>query len=733
VGKTQIAIELAYRTQAQHSPCSVFWVPTTNVENIERAFRQIGQQLQISGLEDTQADIKKLVQQRLSEESAGEWMLIFDNADDTDMWLRNADKTRPCLKDYLPNSKLGCILFTTRSRKTAFELAGHSLVEVPEMDKPVAARLLQLSLPNREVAENDPAMLQVLRRLTCLPLAIMQAAAYMDKNDASFSEYLALLQETKEEDVIEVLSEDFEDDGRYREMKNPVATTWLISFQQIEQDDDRAAEYLSFMSCIDPKDIPQSLLPPARSRKEMIDAVGTLCAYSFVTKRTDEALNIHRLVHLATRNWLRAAGRLTEWTARATARLGEVFPNNNHENQRIWRLYLPHAQYLLASSLLPSDDEDRIALLEQVAFCLFMDGRYRETEKTIKPVIEYQERKFGETHPRTIESTILLANAYSEQGKWEEAKELQLEVLQIRKKELGEKHRDTLIIMHYLAATYWRQGAYSKAEQLQVEVLETRKEVLKEKDPAILESMHNLALTYKKQGRYEEAEQLQLQTLEIRKKELGTKHPSTLTSMNNLASTYNDRGRYGEAEQLQLQTLEIRKKELGEKHPDTLESINNLALMYNNQGRHKEAEQLQLQTLEICKKELGEKHPSTLTIMGNLASMYRNQGRYKEAEQLQLQTLEIYKKELGEKHPNTLIIMNNLAVSWMGRGLRDDAIVLMKECSELRQQVLGDQHPHTLNSLRWLEYWQEEESSETQRLEDLQTEEASTTQNTDVS
>ena len=53
-----------------------------------------------------------------------------------------------------------------------------------------------------------------------------------------------------EEEIIEVLSKDFEDQGRYRDMKNPIATTWLISFDQILRQDQLAAEYLSFMSCL---------------------------------------------------------------------------------------------------------------------------------------------------------------------------------------------------------------------------------------------------------------------------------------------------------------------------------------------------------------------------------------------------------------------------------------------------------------------------------------------------
>ncbi|KAM3538282.1 hypothetical protein ARSEF1564_008805 [Beauveria bassiana] len=117
--------------------------------------------------------------------------------------------------------------------------------------------------------------------------------------------YLDLLNE-QEEDVVKLLSEEFGDEGSYGTVKDPVATTWLISFTQIRRSDPVAVEYLSLMSCFNPKDIPRSLLPPGKSRKEEADALGTLTAYAFVSRQPATAfLDIHRLVHLTMRNWLK--------------------------------------------------------------------------------------------------------------------------------------------------------------------------------------------------------------------------------------------------------------------------------------------------------------------------------------------------------------------------------------------------------------------------------------------
>lgn len=145
-------------------------------------------------------------------------------------------------------------------------------------------------------------MKELLTQLMYPPLATIQVAAYISENGIPLPDYLSPL-EDRGEKVIDLLSEDFEDDGRYRNVKNPAATTWLISLDQIRHYDPLAAEFSSFIACVDPKDVPQSLLPPGPSWEEETNAIRTLDAYSFISRQSaDVALNIHRLVHLATQS-----------------------------------------------------------------------------------------------------------------------------------------------------------------------------------------------------------------------------------------------------------------------------------------------------------------------------------------------------------------------------------------------------------------------------------------------
>lgn len=61
----------------------------------------------------------------------GQWLLIFNNADDVDRLIDKGKGKidRHDLKDYLLSSSHGCITLTTRSRKIAVRLTYLSVIE----------------------------------------------------------------------------------------------------------------------------------------------------------------------------------------------------------------------------------------------------------------------------------------------------------------------------------------------------------------------------------------------------------------------------------------------------------------------------------------------------------------------------------------------------------------------------------------------------------------------------
>ncbi|KAL3429649.1 purine and uridine phosphorylase [Aspergillus tetrazonus] len=616
VGKTQIALELAYRTRERDPEISIFWIPCTSYASVEQACMNIAQLVGMQGLKPGEA--KDRVKSYLSQGGPGRWLLIFDNADDMDMWV-GVSAAAAGLADFIPQSDQGRILFTTRNRKLAVNLASSSVIEVLEPDIQTGLKILEKALIRKDLVDDRDVALALLEQLMFLPLAIIQAAAYINSNDIGVSNYITLLQE-QEPDVIDLLSEDFGDDARYQEIQNPVATTWLISFQKIQESNPLATEYLSFMACLNPREIPQSLIPPAKSRKDKLEAVGLLKGFAFVSEQVqDHALSLHRLVRLSARNWLRQHRQFHQQIQKTADHLDRVFPDNDHAYRKLWRDYLPHAISLLDEKEFKEGLVKYAYLVQKVGRCLSAEGRYKEAAAIIERLISKQragEEEKDEDDDNDANTSILislsdLAITYRRQGRWKEAEELNVQVLESSKQLLGSEHPATLTSMVNLACTYMDQGQWKEAEELGVQVLELRKQVLGPEHPATLESMDNLALTWQQLGRRKETEELHLQVFELRKQLLDPQHPDTLQSMVILALTYGERGRWKEAEELGVQVLELRKQVLGPEHPQTLQSMNNLAHTWHSERKVHDALALMERCVELRIRVLGSSHPDS--------------------------------------------------------------------------------------------------------------------------
>lgn len=368
IGKTQVALRFAYMVKEIWPDYSIFWLPALSWGSFEQAYANIAKKLGIypasKSEEDvketvkkldirlaaeSKGDVKEVVKKHLSRNRAGKWLLVVDNADDMDIMI-GREKT-PGIVDYLPEKDEGVVLFTTRTLKVAGRLTGSNVLKIGTMDPDDAATFLSKSLICK--MDDESATKDLLDELMSLPLAIKQAAAYLNENGITVREYSRLLR-SKESNLVDLMSREFRDDGRYKDSANAVATTWMVSFNQIRARDRVAVDLLYFMSCIEWKAIPYSILPRAESDVRMKEAIGILCAYSFLTqregthdreyahspkyvvRREDETwYDLHRLVHLSIRIWLKQNARATRVTKRAIKHITRIFPTAHYEGQKV--------------------------------------------------------------------------------------------------------------------------------------------------------------------------------------------------------------------------------------------------------------------------------------------------------------------------------------------------------------------------------------------------------------
>ena len=729
VGKTQLALQLAYTVKERWSDCSILWVPAVSRESFEQAYREIASHWSIALAKE---DPKKSVRQYLESKSAGKWLLIVDNVDDEEV-LFGAPEGSTGVMNYLPRNENGLTLFTTRHRKMAVSLARKDIVEIEEMNEEEATTFLGESLIKKEMLQDRQVTAELLNELTRLPLAITQAVAYLNEIQIPLQEYLSLLKNT-EQDTISLLSREFCDATRYESSKNAVAATWLVSFNHIRRSDPDAADLLSFMSCIEHKAIPQSMLALVEPKERMVHAMGTLRAYAFVTSR-GTSHDMHRLVHLATKVWLGKHSATEEWNKKAVAHVATIFPSWDYSNRLIWREYFPHAVQILRNTK-TLDIEARYDLCSAVGICLQIDGRIGEAVVWLSECFSWRCGRFPENHPSRLESQYRLAMAYNPNGQVTKAVEFLEQVVIIRKKmlaadhpsrltsqyslaiaytanrqatkaieileqvviaekALAEDHPDRLRSQHELARAYRANSQVEKAIELLEQVVTIRK-ALAEDHPDRLTSQHELAIAYRRNGQVEKAIELLEQVVIMSKKVLAEDHPDRLTSQHELAIAYRRNSQVEKAIELLEQVVTIRKA-LAEDHPDRLTSQHELAIAYRRNSQVEKAIELLEQVVAIRKLALTEDHPDRLTSQHELAIAYGRNGQVEKAIEL-LEQVVIVQKALAEDNPDRLISEQELAIAYRKNGQVEKAIEILEQVVIVRKKVLAENHPDRLTS-----------------------------------
>jgi tetratricopeptide (TPR) repeat protein len=607
VGKTQVAFQVAYWAKEHRPDHSVFWVSAMSSAAFDQTYTEIASKLAIR-THDQQDNLRKAVKELLETEEVGPWLLIVDNADDMEI-LFGPEGNNDGIWQYLPRSENGRTLVTTRSGEVAMAF-GVDAVQLEAMDEDEAYILLETSLVWKTVLGDIDGVRQLLRELTFLPIAIVQAAAYLNRNRISVSQFLKLLNGS-EEDVANLMSEGFQDTTQPGGLQRAVATTFLTSFKQITLLDPWAAELLSFISCVEPKAIPRSMLPPFASESAMVNAIGTLRAYAFIARRgTTRIFDMHSLVYLATRRWVRQQKRAAQVEEGAVQHLAKIFPARDYSQQDRWRAYMPHALGILRRKD-TADMEQRYLLCIKAGRCLLADGRLKEASQCFSESYSWRKEHLPHRDPHTLLAQYELAQTYSRTGQVKIAISLMEEVVRIQKELLAEGHPSQLAAMHELAGAYEADGRLQEAVALFEEVVQVSGQmaVLAEMDIDHLASQHSLARAYLINGEVARAMALMQEVVRNQDRVLPQNHVDRLRSQHTLGRIYQANGQTQEAMSTLKEVVRIQTKILEKDHPFRLSSESCLALAFWDLGERTHAYALMNDVVHTYRQSFDENFP----------------------------------------------------------------------------------------------------------------------------
>ena len=692
IGKTQVAIEYVFRHKINYD--SVFWITAANQADFLQGFREIAlfTKCVTTNTNDPDAVAKSVLRWLERQRS---WLLVLDNVDEISV-------VQDCLPDVSTGE--GHLLITSRD-PNAIGLPAEGLeVELFEIETAADLLLLRANITQTEVPQSRAEAVEIVTELGCLALAIEQAAAFIRECLKDIFKFMKIYVTSRQK----ILSKRPKGNWDY---PREVATTWTLSFHEVERRNLNAARLLKLFAFLNPdgilvefleagrRGLPESLDNAIGDIFEFGRALSDLEQFSLIRRSINDGnvITTHRLIQAVIKDNM-MKNEKEEYMGMVVAMFATGFPEFEEGRRALCRRY--QRQVVGPLMLLEELRTDSMAdMALSMGHFLSNEGNYHNAGCFHRMAVEIYSELFGKEDIRTLRSMSDLSHSYSHLGQMQEAADLRKKVLKIQERILGAEHPDTLRSMNNLASSYSDLGRIQESVDLREKVLKMQERILGAEHPDTLRSMNNLAASYSDLGRIQESVDLREKVLKMQERILGAKHPDTLRSMNNLAASYSDLGRIQEAVDLDEKVLKMQERIHGAEHPDTLMSMNNLAASYSDLGRIQEAVDLREKVLKMLERILGAEHPDTLRSMNNLASSYSDLGRIQESVDLREKVLKMQERILGAEHPDTLRSMNNLASSYSDLGRIQEAVGLGEKVLKMQERILGAEHPDTLTSM----------------------------------
>ena len=604
VGKTSVAVEYAHR---QLDQLDVVWqLSAEEPAGLAAGFGELAARLggrDGLGPGDPVAVVHAALARR------DDWLLVFDNVPGPAV-----------IQGMLPPAGGGRVMITSQYPHWPFAQA----VEVSVLDRAVAAAFL-LARTGAASGEEQAAD-ELAGELGGLPLALEQAAAYMQASGRDIIEYLGLFRARR----AELLGR-----GEVAGYDKRVTTIWALAFSELGQADP-AAGLLRLAACCAAEDIPLDLLlrpvpglnierfgaevapllgPLLEDELVRDEAVATLRRYSLINAPHDGRVSVHRLVQAITLAQL--PYEVAEAWRRAAAAMIEAALPGDPQDPAAWPAYaalLPHAQAALP---LASDG------MFKVAQYLGIIGNYTAARDLLQQLLQARETELGTEHSGTLAARAELAYWTGEAGDAARARDQFAALLPIRERVLGTEHPRTLTARANLARWTGHAGDAAAARDQFAALLPVEERIFGPEHPETLIARASLARWTGYAGDVAAARDQFAALLPVYERVLGAEHPDTLTTRSNLASLTGEAGDAAAARDRFAALLPVYERVLGAEHPRTLSTRANLASFTGYAGDAPAARDQFAVLLPVYERTLGTEHPSTLNARANLAHWTR--------------------------------------------------------------------------------------------------------------
>ena len=659
VGKSQLAAEYAWQHHDRYD--AVLWVTAGSEDALTANLAALTRATALNLPEASERDVN------VQCAAALRWLrdhprclLIVDNVD--------TQTAVSAVNKILPPDLPGHLLLT--ARRVGWPSVGFTTREIEVLTEEMAVDFLLLRTGEQHAT---PDVAEEARRLAkelgYLPLALEQAAAYLQRHRLRLTDYLELLRRAP----ARPLAERTEGGTDY---PYSVMQTWSITEPQLSHP---ARVLLRLISLLAPQDIPRALITQSgealcsaltafdascavSNEATWEDALVELADYSLLTLSPD-ALHCHRLLQRVLeigltpeehRQWIELALRLVNDYV--------VFEPYDVLAFSQWEAIHPHAVRIAFAADKEGIVDPTSRLMNQLGQYLDYRAQYHAAEPLMRRALAIDEQSFGSDHPKVAIRLNNLATLLQATNRLTEAEPLMRRALAIDEQSFGAEHPTVAIRLNNLATLLKATNRLVETEPLMRRALAIDEQSFGTEHPEVATDLNNLAQLLQATNRLTEAEPLMRRALAIDEQSFGTDHPAVARDLINLAQLMKATKRLTEAEPLMRRALEIDEQSFGTDHPAVATDLSNLALLLYATNRLAEAEPLMHRALAIDEQSFGTEHPNVARDLNNLALLLQDTNRLAEAKPLMRRAVEILKKftrDTGHQHPYLSAVLEN--------------------------------------------------------------------------
>ncbi len=646
MGKTELTRAFARNHQQDFS--IIWFIDSATIEQKNQSYRGLAEKLNISILDkESPQQIERKVHARLQNHTYDKpWLLIFDNVEE---------------KISVPQG--GYVLMTSRNREV-----WRNEKEWIHLDK--FEQKDSLKILADITGKRSSRLAELAQELGHFPLALNQAAHYIQSANCSIEEYLTVLKKNP------VLGK-MEPDERY---KRTLQNVWHITLEKLEKDNPQASAWLKVCAHLNPDDIPQEWLTDWLEKQtgvedwDKMEITRTLTGLSLIRSQGEE-YSMHRLMQLVVR------GETNDHFERAYELVSSQYPKRrNVQGYKCDEKWLAQAISVAGSPLVGLINRLKLAdMLDHIGLKLTSLGNHVDALKHHQQALDI--RKMAQPpKPRDIAmSHNNIGATLSNLGEHKAALKHHQEALKIRKEAQPPKLCDIAMSHNNIGATLSNLGEHEAALKHHQEALKIRKEAQPPKLCDIAMSHNNIGATLSNLGEHEAALKHHQEALKIRKEARLPTHIAM--SHNNIGATFSNLGEHEAALEHHQEALKIRKEARLPTH--IAMSHNNIGATFSNLGEHEAALEHHQEALKIRKDSLPPTHPDLAMSYHNTGAALSNLERHAEALEHHREALKIRKETLPPNHPYIAMSYNNVGISLRDLGQHQEALEHQQKALEI--------------------------------------------------